>query len=135
MNVVLDADVVIAALDATDARHEAAKAHFQEWHERGDARLLSVVNLTEVLVGPARDRELLRRARRAIDLLGIAVRRPFEAVAVDAARLRGAHPISIPDAYCLATARAAGAAVASFDQRLLRAAASERVQAAIDAPR
>jgi predicted nucleic acid-binding protein len=52
---------------------------------------------------------------------------PGEAIGVEAARLRRAHPISFPDAYCLATAGHTDAAVASFDEELLRAAEREGV--------
>jgi predicted nucleic acid-binding protein len=46
---------------------------------------------------------------------------------VDAARLRRVRPISVPDAYLLATASHVRASVATFDQRLLRAAAAEGI--------
>jgi hypothetical protein len=52
---------------------------------------------------------------------------PSEAVGVAAARLRGAHPISLPDAYCLATARTTDAHIASFDENVLRAADHEGI--------
>ena len=125
MKVVLDADVLIGALDGHDLHHAAARALLRRWQHDGDSRLISVVNLSEVLVAPAVDRERLLRAREAITALGVAVHRPGEAIGVDAARLRRTHPISLPDAYCLATARHTGAAVASFDENLLRAASAE----------
>jgi predicted nucleic acid-binding protein len=127
VKVALDADVLIGALDASDDHHSEARALFVEWHERDDARLISVVNLTEVLVAPAADRGLLRVARRATRALGVGVHRPGEGIGVEAARLRRTHPISLPDAYCLATAAGTGSSVASFDQRILRAAAAEGI--------
>lgn len=42
---------------------------------------------------------------------------------MDAARLRGAHPISLPDASALATARHVGGQLVSFDHKVVRAAA------------
>lgn len=54
-------------------------------------------------------------AEQAIAALGITIDQPGEAIGVEAARLRSAYPISLPDAYCLATARHAHARVASFD--------------------
>ena len=125
MRVALDADVVIGALDGSDQHHTRARTLFRGWERQETARLLSVVNLSEVLVAPAADRPRLRAAREAIAVLGITVHHAGEAVGVDAARLRGAHPISLPDAYCLATARFADAAVASFDENVLRAAERE----------
>jgi predicted nucleic acid-binding protein len=126
---VVDADVLIGALDATDPHHARARALFVDWQKRSATRLVSVANLTEVLVAPAADRARLRAARAAIAALGVAVHSPNEAIGVDAARIRGAHPISLADAYCLATARSTAAAVVSFDQRLLRAAAHEGIAA------
>jgi predicted nucleic acid-binding protein len=129
VKVVLDADVLIGGLDASDPHHAEARALFTAWHDRNDARLLSVVNLTEVLVAPAANGHRLRAARRAIHALGVTVHRPGEALGVEAARLRSAHPISLPDAYCLATAAHAGGSVASFDEEVLRAARSEGIPA------
>jgi predicted nucleic acid-binding protein len=125
VTVVLDADVVIGALDASDAHHAGARLRFLGWEAEGSARLLSAVNLTEVLIAPSTEPARLASAREAIAALGIAIHSPNEAIAVDAARLRRVHPISVPDAYVLATARHVRASVATFDQRLLRAAAAE----------
>jgi predicted nucleic acid-binding protein len=127
VRVVLDADVVIGALDGSDPHHAQARELFTGWQERDDARLISVVNLSEVLVAPAADGQRLRAAREAISALGVAVHRPGEAVGVEAARLRWAHPISLPDAYCLATAHHTGGSLASFDEKILRAARAERI--------
>ena len=127
MRLVLDADVVIGALDAADQHFEQARSLFTQWHEAGDERLISVVNLSEVLVAPSSDPERLRIARSAISALGIAAQRPNALVGVESARLRGRHPISLPDAYCLATARQTGGAVVSFDLKVLRAARTEGI--------
>ena len=127
MRVVLDADVVIGALDGTDPHHTQARALFVGWEKRDAARMISVVSLSEVLVAPAADRKRLRAAREAIAALGIATHQPGEAIGVEAARLRGAHPISLPDAYCLATARYTDGSLASFDDKLLRAAEREGI--------
>lgn len=125
MTVVLDADVVIGALDAADAHHAEARTLFAGWNAEATARTMSVVNLTEVLVGLALDPAVLRIGREAIRALGIKPHAPNEAIAVDAARIRARHPISLPDSYLLATARHVHADLASFDRRLLRAAAAE----------
>jgi len=127
MNVALDADVLIGALDGNDPHHGRARSLFHTWRRQDATRLVSVVNLTEVLVAPAADRQRLRAAREAIAALGVTVHRPTEAVVVAAARLRGLHPISLPDAYCLATARTTGAHIASFDEKVLRAAEHEGI--------
>ena len=127
MRVVLDADVLIGALDNSDPHHTQARRLFLDWERRDDARLISVVNLTEVLVAPAADRNRLRTAREAIAALRVQVHRPGDAVGVEAARVRSTHPISLPDAYCLTTARYTDAAVASFDEKVVRAAEREGI--------
>jgi predicted nucleic acid-binding protein len=127
LKLVLDADVVIGALDGSDPHHAQARMLFTRWQEEDRSRLISVVNLSEVLVAPAAKRERLRAAREAIAALGVAIHQPNEAIGVEAARLRGRHPISLPDAYCLATARHVGGSVASFDRKMNRAAEAERL--------
>jgi predicted nucleic acid-binding protein len=126
----LDADVLIGALDGSDSHHAKAHTLFKTWHAHGDSRLISVINLSEVLVAPAADNHKLRLARAAIAALEVTVHQPTEAIAVDAARLRGRHPISLPDAYLLATARHTGSAIASFDRKVKRAAQAEQIAVA-----
>jgi predicted nucleic acid-binding protein len=125
--IVVDADVLIGALDAADAHHAIARRFFVGCRERGEVVSISVVNLSEVLVAPAADPQSLRRARSAISALGVVIHQPTAAVGVDAARLRRAYPISLPDAYCLATARRGRGSVASFDAKVVRAAEAERI--------
>jgi predicted nucleic acid-binding protein len=125
LKLALDADVLIGALDASDPHHAQARALFSRWREDEAARLISVVNLSEVLVAPSGDRQRLRAAREAIAALGVAIHQPNEAVGVEAARLRGRHPISLPDAYCVATAKHVTATVVSFDRKVNRAADAE----------
>lgn len=123
MTVVLDADILIGALDASDAHHTRAREYFQNWNAGAVTRLVSLVNLTEVLIAPALGATRLNAAREAISALGVATHPTTEAIAVDAARLRGRFPISLPDAYALATARQVGGTLVSFDRRIMRAAA------------
>jgi predicted nucleic acid-binding protein len=125
--IVVDADVLIGALDASDAHHATARRFFTDSRARGEVVSISIVNLSEVLVAPAADPQNLRRARAAISALGVAIQQPTEAVGVDAARLRQTHPISLPDAYCLATARHGRASLASFDAKVIRAAETEQI--------
>lgn len=135
MRVVLDANVLIGALDGNDPHHGRARILFRGWQRRHASLLISVVNLTEVLVAPAVERQRLRAAREAIAALGVGIHQPSEAIGVAAARLRGAHPISLPDAYCLATARHVEAEVASFDERVYRAAEHEAIAVTATAAR
>jgi predicted nucleic acid-binding protein len=129
MRRLLDADVLIGALDGSDAHHSRARELLTRWRENKDACAVSVVNLTEVLIAPSSDVGRLAAAREAIAALGVAVHQPNEAIGVEAARLRQRHPISLPDAYCLATAKHTGSAVASFDEKILKAAKREKIDA------
>jgi predicted nucleic acid-binding protein len=130
VRLLLDADVLIGALDRNDPHHRRARALFTRWRNRQDACEVSVVNLTEVLVAPSADVSKLATAREAIAALGVTVHRPNEAIGVEAARLRQRHPISLPDAYCLATAKHTGSVVSSFDQKILKAAKLEGLKVA-----
>jgi predicted nucleic acid-binding protein len=121
----LDADVLIGALDRSDAHHARARQLLTGWRERQDAVSISVINLTEVLIAPAADPRRLAVAREAIAALGVDVHVPYEALGIEAARLRRRHPVSLPDAYCLATAKHTRATVASFDHKVLKAAGEE----------
>jgi predicted nucleic acid-binding protein len=133
LKVVLDADILIGALDGSDLHHSRSRQLFSGWHGQDATRLISVVNLSEVLIAPAAQQDRLRAAREAIGALGVAVHQPSEAIGVQAARLRARHPISLPDAYCLATASRTGGEVASFDRKVLRAAKAERIPVAATA--
>lgn len=125
MTVVLDADVAIGALEGGDVHHADVRRLFLRWRDERTPRVMSLPNLSEVLVGVASDPRRLGLAREALAALHVTPHAPNEAIAVDAARLRTTHPISLPDAYLLATARHLDARVCSFDRRVLRAAEDE----------
>jgi predicted nucleic acid-binding protein len=122
--------VLIGALDGNDAHHGRARELFTRWREDKDVCAVSVVNLTEVLIAPSAHVARLAAAREAIAALGVTVHQPNEAIGVEAARLRHRYPISLPDAYYLATAKHTGSAVASFDEKILRAAGREQIDIA-----
>jgi predicted nucleic acid-binding protein len=126
---VLDTDVVIAALDRADAHHRAAASALRSMVGNGVPLLLSLINYAETLVCPAEDEAALRAAVAAIETLGIELIAPTASIARDAARLRGSS-ISLADGFALATARAHGASVASFDRRVRRALKSARIELA-----
>jgi predicted nucleic acid-binding protein len=130
MRRLLDADVLIGALDGDDGHHGRARELFTQWREDKDVCVVSVVNLTEVLIAPSADVARLAAAREAIAALGVTVHQPNQAIGVEAARLRHRHPISLPDAYCLATAKYTASAVASFDEKILTAAGREQIDIA-----
>jgi predicted nucleic acid-binding protein len=124
---VLDTDVVIAALDRADPRHDLAADLIRTMLADGVTLILSMINYAETLVRPAAEESTLRIAVRAIDALGIELLSPTPAIARDAARLRALN-ISLADGFALATARARDAGVASFDQRVLRAATAVEIE-------
>jgi predicted nucleic acid-binding protein len=117
---VLDTDVVIAALDRADAHHRAAARGVRRAVRTEVSLLLSLINYAEVLVRPAQDETALRAAIDAVNALGIKLVAPTPAIARDAARLRASN-VSLADGFALATARARGATIASFDRRVRRA--------------
>lgn len=116
---VLDTDVVIAALDRSDAHHQVATRLIGALSVTESPLLLSLINYAETLVRPAQDDATLRVAVRAIEAMGISLVAPTPAIARDAARMRSLN-ISLADGFAVATARARGASLASFDQRVLR---------------
>jgi predicted nucleic acid-binding protein len=130
LRLVLDADVLIGALDGNHPQHRRARALFTGWREAQDACAVSAVNLTELLIAPSAHTSKLAAARAAIAALGVTVHQPNEAIAVEAARLRKRHPVKLPDAYCLATAKHTGSALSSFDQKILKAARREGIKLA-----
>ncbi len=130
MRLLIDADVLIGALDRNDPHHDRARTLFTRWRDDQDACVISVMNLTEVLIAQSADVATLAAARAAIAALGVAVHQPNEAIGVEAARLRKRHPISLPDAYCLATAKHTSSVISSFDQKILKAAKREGVTVA-----
>ncbi len=130
MRRLLDADVLVGALDGGDAHHTRARQLLTGWRQRQDTVHISVVNLSEVLIAPAADPARLSTAREAIAALGVQVHLPNEAIGIEAAKLRHRHPVSLPDAYCLATAKHTRSCLVSFDHKLLKAARDEGLEAA-----
>lgn len=117
---VLDTDVVIAALDRSDAHHADAAEGIKTMIAGGVPLLLSLMNYAETLVRPASDERSLHAVIDALAAWEIRLVSPMPAVAVDAARHR-ALGISLADGFALATAQAHRASVASFDRRVRRA--------------
>ncbi len=130
MKRLLDADVLIGALDSNDAHHVGARRLLTAWRRRQDAVAISVVNLSEVLIAPAADPARLATAREAIAALGVRVHVPNAAIGIEAAKLRHRHPVSLPDAYCLATAKHTRSTLVSFDHKVFKAARDEGLEAA-----
>lgn len=124
--VALDADVLIAFLDAADPQHHAAVELLRPRLAAGDRILLSASVYAEVMVRP------LQRGTQAtvdafLDAIDATVVPIDRALARRAAALRAEHRgLRLPDALSLAAARVNAAALLTLDVRLARVAASER---------
>jgi predicted nucleic acid-binding protein len=104
---VLDAGVVIAALDAHDVHHANAIAALREARARGDRMVLPASAYAEALVGPSRHgAEAIATLDAFLDALPVTVEPATRDVARHAASLRAAHGrgLKLPDALALATA-------------------------------
>ncbi len=117
----LDTDVLIAALDQSDAHHLAARSAMEPLLAEGASFVICTINYAEALVRPASSAEALELAVDAISVLGVEPQAPTAATARGAARHRGLG-VSLADGFALATAQASSTAIASFDKRVLRAA-------------
>jgi predicted nucleic acid-binding protein len=116
--IVLDASILIAYLDADDRHHQAAETLLlQEIDEIG----INQLTLAEVLVVPAREDRLESVLFALSDLEVRTLPFPDDA-AVRLARLRTITQLRMPDCCVLLAAEEEGARVASFDQRLTKAA-------------
>lgn len=113
--IVLDASVIIAHLDGTDAHHDRATQLLLNLVDEPLAA--SPVSLAEVLVGPARTGQL-DRARSAVDELGVQSLALGDDAPAALALLRAATGLKLPDCCVLHAAEQTGAGVATFDERL-----------------
>ena len=116
--IVLDASFLIASLVPEDAHHAAAEALL-----RTNTRdlLVNTVTLAEALVSPIREGRVDEVLATLADLGVVEATFPPDA-ARTLARLRVDTGLKLPDCCVLLTALDRVAAVASFDERLLRAA-------------
>ena len=126
--VVFDADVLIAHLNADDSQHQAGVERVRRALDSRDRRLLSLVNYSEVLVGPAATlgSDGTARTKAALRVLGIETIPVDTAIAEKAAEVRARIKLKLPDAYAVATALSAARAdddvrLESFDKQVVRA--------------
>ena len=116
--VALDADVVIAFLDASDDQHQRAIAALRPRLTAGDRLVLAASVYAEILVHPIK-----RNADHVIDEFIGAIGADIVAIDRDiarrAAQLRASHRgLRLPDALSLATALATGAQLLTLDHQL-----------------
>ncbi len=119
---VLDAGVLIAILEQTDAHHGSARRAVAEARSRGDRLVLPAAAYAEVLVNPSqRGAEAVATVDAFVDALPAPIEPITRDIAAAAAMLRARHgrALRLPDALILATARIMGAdRVITTDSRL-----------------
>lgn len=123
--IVLDASVLIAYLDGSDEHHVAAETLLAEAID--DDLGVNPLTLAEVLVVPIREGRL-RAVQNALHDLEVDELRFPPDTAARLAELRVSTGLKMPDCCLLLTAEDSGAAVASFDERLVRAAEARRLE-------
>jgi len=113
--IVLDASVLIAFLDPSDAMHGEAVSSMLDL---GTHRLLvSPITHAEVLVGPARS-GTLASTQAALNALGVMeVALPADA-APQLAGLRATTVLKLPDCCVILAAQQSASTVLTFDRRL-----------------
>lgn len=129
--IALDSNVLVYLLEAVEPLALPARQLLNAIEAGRAAGVLSVIGLAEVCAGPAKrgDLTLVERYADALGSLpGLRIQPITVEVAVDAAVIRGARSIGLPDAIHLATARAAGAtAFVTNDHRMRGSARLEVV--------
>ena len=124
MITVLDANVIIAAMDASDIHH-ARVADFLK--STTDDLRIARLSLAEALVAQVRAQRGAQ-AQAAIQGIGIQELPDNVVSALDLATTRHATGLKMPDCVVLASARAAGARLATTDARLARAASDAGIE-------
>lgn len=123
--VALDADVVIAFLDAGDDQHAHAVDLLRPRLAAGEEILIGASVYAEVMVRPLAH-GTGGRVDEFIDAIGATVLAIDRELARRAADLRARHrSLRLPDALSLGTALMAGADLVTLDQRLRRVARAE----------
>ena len=108
---VLDAGVVIAVLNASDAHHQAAKHAISAALAGGERLVLPASAYAEVLVAPyRRGEEAVATVDAFVDAMPAAIEPATRQIAASAAELRAGHGrLRLPDALVVATAASLGA--------------------------
>jgi len=117
---VLDANILIAAMDTHDAHHAAAAAYLKR-AVAVDQLHVPTLNLAEVLVGQVRQGRGAP-AEAAIKALGVGVVSSDSLGALELATLRANTGLKLPDCVVLACALKLDAALATTDKVLAREA-------------
>ena len=125
--IVLDANVLIAFLDASDAHHDDAISLFE--HRFLDGFSASALSVAEALVHPVRaGRQDSVAASLAV--IGVEVLPLEPSQAAELARVRNQYRVRMPDAVALHAAISSGSELATFDDTLAAAARSAGIRIA-----
>ncbi|MGO8905807.1 MAG: type II toxin-antitoxin system VapC family toxin [Solirubrobacteraceae bacterium] len=120
--VALDADVLIAFLDAADAQHDRAVDELRPRLVAGEEILVGASVYAEVMVRPSQQ-GTQAKVDEFLQAIGARVVDVDRDIARSAARLRARHrSLRLPDALSLATATASRAELLSLDSQLRRIA-------------
>ena len=123
---ILDANVLIALLDSSDARYEKAVEDVDAADQADRELIVPASAYSEALVAFARVGRLAD-ARTAIAAMGIVVAALSTDIAEYAAELSATHAkLRLGDAVVLATARLLSGELLTYDQRLARFAGERR---------
>jgi predicted nucleic acid-binding protein len=125
--ILLDAAILIAHLDPSDALHHRATGILEEYEELEFAT--TAITLAECLVRPAAD-DAAPQVVAAISRLGVLILDVTAADAVGIATVRAETGLRMPDAVALHAAELHGAVLATTDHALVRAAESRGVEVA-----
>ena len=120
--IILDASVLIAHLDVTDALNDRAQVLLDS--TAGQALAASVMTVAEILVGPT-NAGTAEKAMAVLRQLGVANLGIDGDAVFRLAALRSTTGLRLPDCCVLLAAESEGAAVATFDKRLASAARAE----------
>ncbi|MGH3095601.1 MAG: type II toxin-antitoxin system VapC family toxin [Streptosporangiales bacterium] len=124
--IVLDASVIIAYLDADDEHHARAEGLLAR--EIDDEFGANSLTLAEVLVAPTRENRL-EDARAVLHDLEVQELPLPPETAVKLAQVHALTNVKMPDCCVLLAAEHLVARIGSFDDRLLRAAATRNLEA------
>jgi predicted nucleic acid-binding protein len=128
---VLDAGILIAVLDSSDAHHAASIEALRESSGSGDALVVPASAYAEALVGPSRrGADAVATVDALLDALPAVIEPATREVAREAAALRARHgrALRLHDALVLATASIVGAdQVLTTDARWPETGAAVRV--------
>lgn len=130
----LDSSVLIYHLEDVRPYSDLTEAVFAAIGRGAPRAVLSTISVAELLVKPWMERQPGRAAafeRFVVSLPNASVIAPDVGAAIEAARLRAAYGVGLPDALLVATARREGAQGFLTNDRGLRRLKGERISVVV----